>query len=106
MGSSVFNIGLTGLNAAQLNLATTSHNIANADRPGYSRQENVLASRAALGLPYGVIGMGVDVVGIRRAKDEFLLANLRAQTASHAGASAADAANRRRRRPRSSDRRR
>ena len=38
MGASLFSIGLTGLNAAQAGLQTTSHNISNAGTTGYSRQ--------------------------------------------------------------------
>ena len=38
MGASLFSIGLTGLNAAQAGLSTTSHNNSNAGTTGYSRQ--------------------------------------------------------------------
>ena len=33
------NIGITGLRAAQIGLATTQHNIANVNTVGFSRQE-------------------------------------------------------------------
>ena len=39
MGSGVFGVALSGLNAAQSGLLTTSHNVANASTPGYNRQE-------------------------------------------------------------------
>ncbi len=45
MGSSLFSIGLTGLNAAQAGLITTSHNISNAGTAGYSRQNTVQSSK-------------------------------------------------------------
>ncbi|MDR2032012.1 MAG: flagellar basal body protein, partial [Azoarcus sp.] len=35
--SSLLNIGLSGVNAAQGHLVTTGHNIANADTDGYHR---------------------------------------------------------------------
>ena len=37
--SSLLNIGLTGLNASQAYLNTTSHNIANAATPGYRARD-------------------------------------------------------------------
>jgi len=88
--NSVMDTSLSAMFMSQAGLATTSHNIANADRPGYSRQENILTSRAALKLPYGVIGMGVDVARIRRAQDEFLLSSLRVQTARRESYGAVD----------------
>jgi len=42
----MLNIGLTGLNAAQMQLNTASHNIANAATPGYSRQTVVQSTSA------------------------------------------------------------
>lgn len=72
MGSSVFNIGLTGLNAAQVNLATTGHNIANASTPNYHRQSVVLQASFPNITGDGVFGTGVDVNTIKRAYSEFL----------------------------------
>ena len=40
--SGIFNIGKTLLLASQTQLGVTSHNIANANTPGYSRQEVIL----------------------------------------------------------------
>lgn len=79
--SSVMDTSLSAMFAAQMGLATTSHNIANAGRLGYTRQTNVLAARRALNLPTGAIGTGVDVVSVRRSNDEFLQASLRSQVA-------------------------
>jgi flagellar hook-associated protein 1 FlgK len=70
---------LSAMFAAQMGLATTSHNIANAGRSGYTRQSNVLAARRSLNLPTGAIGTGVDVVAVRRSHDEFLQGSLRTQ---------------------------
>jgi len=72
MGSSVFNIGLTGLNAAQVNLATTGHNIANAATPNYHRQSVVLQASFPNVSGDGVFGTGVDVNTVKRAYSEFL----------------------------------
>jgi flagellar hook-associated protein FlgK len=38
---SIFSIGVSGLNAAQVGMLTTSHNIANASTAGYNRQQIV-----------------------------------------------------------------
>ena len=72
MGSSVFSIGVSGLNAANMGLTTTGHNIANVNTPGYSRQ---LIKQSA---PYpqlsgsGFVGMGVQVDSVARVYDQFL----------------------------------
>ena len=44
MATGIFGIGLSGLNAAQAGMLTTSHNISNAATPGYNRQQTVQAS--------------------------------------------------------------
>jgi flagellar hook-associated protein 1 FlgK len=71
---------LRGLLAEQRSLDVTSHNIANANTPGYSRQEAQLQSADPLALPpVGQLGSGVDVVGYRRIRDGFLDLQYRAQ---------------------------
>lgn len=72
MSSSVFNIGLTGLRAAQVNLATTGHNIANAATPNYHRQSVVLQASFPNISGDGVFGTGVDVKTVTRAYSAFL----------------------------------
>lgn len=72
---------LSALFAAQAGLATTGHNIANANTPGYSRQDVLFAARRPDMSAVGAIGRGVEVVGVRRIQDEFILNNLRSQTA-------------------------
>jgi flagellar hook-associated protein 1 FlgK len=70
--SSMFDIGLTGLNAAQRNLATTSHNISNATTPGYHRQRVELQNAYPVATGDGFIGTGVDVLTVTRIYSEFL----------------------------------
>ena len=65
----LFNIARSGIQAHQQGLATTSHNIANINTKGYSRQEVVLESKRPV---EGVIGSGVEVGQIRRTVDTFL----------------------------------
>ena len=68
----LFTSALSGMNAAQVGLATTQHNIANASTPGYTRQQVLLGSRAGQQTGGGFVGQGVDVTGVIRVYDEFL----------------------------------
>jgi flagellar hook-associated protein 1 FlgK len=72
MGTSILGIGQSGLAAAQLGIATTGHNIANANTPGYNRQ--VLLQSAAAAQPYGgsFVGQGTQVGEIKRIYDQFI----------------------------------
>ena len=87
---SIMQNSLSAMFAAQAGLTTVSRNIANANTPGYSRQQAVLSSRRPLVLTFGSIGQGVEVANIRRIQDEFLLANLRKQTSRSASYSMTD----------------
>src|SRR5437763_12838953 len=78
---------LRGLLAQQRAVDVTSHNVANANTEGYSRQEAVLEPTAALDIRTGAligggggqIGTGVDVATFRRIRDQFLDLQYRAQ---------------------------
>jgi flagellar hook-associated protein 1 len=72
MGGNVFNIGLTGLNAAQAQLATAGHNIANAATPGFHRQRVELQNSFPHSTGDGFFGTGVDISTVRRVYSEFL----------------------------------
>lgn len=67
------NIATSGLNAAQIALNTTSHNVANAQTKGYSRQETNAAAAEALRVHqrYGMLGSGVQVTAINRIRDSY-----------------------------------
>jgi flagellar hook-associated protein 1 len=90
-GSTLFDLGLSGLRAAQFGLATTSHNIANAGTAGYSRQRVELLAgvpRFVQGSHVGAgvyVGTGVQVAGVRRSYDQLLARELLADTAVAAG---------------------
>ncbi|MFZ0254786.1 MAG: flagellar hook-associated protein FlgK [Gammaproteobacteria bacterium] len=73
--------GLSGLVASQRGLATTGHNISNANTPGYHRQRVELGARLPQGSSNGFIGKGVAVNTIRRSYDQFLTAQIRTSTA-------------------------
>src|SRR5215210_4880268 len=74
---------LRGLLAHQQSIDTTSHNVANANTEGYSRQEAVMAPTEAFqvigGAKAGHMGTGVSVDGYRRIRDAFLDLQYRAQ---------------------------
>jgi flagellar hook-associated protein 1 FlgK len=71
---------LRGLLAEQRALDVTSHNIANANTVGYSRQEAQMQATDALAVPSsGLLGTGVDVVAYKRIRDTFLDLQYRAQ---------------------------
>src|ERR687890_2037631 len=78
---------LRGLLAHQQAIDTSSHNIANANTEGYSRQEAVLGATSALEIAAGEfatggsahIGTGVSVQEYKRIRDAFLDLQYRAQ---------------------------
>jgi flagellar hook-associated protein 1 FlgK len=77
---------LSGLQAAQNNLALISANIANAQTPGYSRQ--ILGSTTQI--IEGEGGGGVNTGVAERVTDPILIANLRSQAATTSAASTLD----------------
>jgi flagellar hook-associated protein 1 FlgK len=85
MSGSLLAIGKTGLYAAQAALATTGHNIANANVAGFSRQTVVQATSAALDTGVGFLGTGTEIAQIKRYSDNFLNAQVRNAQASTSG---------------------
>ena len=72
MGSSIFGIGVSALNAAQTGLTTAEHNISNLTTPGFNRQQIVQQARQPQFTGAGYIGQGVDVGNVKRVYSEFL----------------------------------
>lgn len=66
------NIGYSGLNAAQIGIDTTGHNIANAETEGYSRQRVVTAAATPLYVQPGAVGNGTQITEIARVFDNFV----------------------------------
>jgi flagellar hook-associated protein 1 FlgK len=64
--------GVSGLVAFQRALDTTSHNIANANTPGYSRQQVQFTSNPADPGGSGWVGTGVNAASVRRLFDATL----------------------------------
>lgn len=69
------------LSVVQRSIATTGHNIANVNTPGYSRQRNVYATSRPEINPAGNIGTGVESISVERAVDRFVQERLYDETA-------------------------
>jgi len=72
----ILSIARDALAAQQYGINVTSHNIANVNTEGYSRQTSVNEAREAA--PYGglLLGRGVDVTQVLRASDQFIESQL------------------------------
>jgi len=68
----LFNVGVSGLNAAQAGILTASHNISNASTPGYSRQQILQATNIPMVTGTGFQGQGTHIQTISRIYDAFL----------------------------------
>lgn len=77
---SIFSIGVTGLNAAQVALATTGNNITNVYTPGYNREVTLLAENRT--------GSGVGVSGVQRQFNQFIATQLNQAISSNSALSA------------------
>ena len=72
MGTSILGIGQSALAAAQMGIATTGHNIANANTPGYSRQVLLQSAAAAQNDGGSFIGQGTKIGEVKRIYNEFI----------------------------------
>lgn len=83
MGADLLKIGQSGLFAAKQSMSTTSHNIANANTDGYSRQE--VRTENSITLPEGdyVLGTGVEIQSIKRSHDELVEKKLNTSITNH-----------------------
>ncbi len=72
MANELLNIGKSGLGSAQRKLSTTSHNIANANTEGYTRQRAEAQARSPLKKGSINVGQGVDVKQVRRIHDQLI----------------------------------
>ncbi len=76
---STFNVATRGMSAQQKAIDVTSHNIANANTEGYSRQRATMETTRPFGMPTmnnaigpGQLGTGVQISTITRIRDSFL----------------------------------
>ena len=73
-------IGYSGLSASQSAINTTSHNISNANTPGYTKQRVQLGVKTPLHSIPGDVGRGVDVKSINRVHDEFVFSRFKSSS--------------------------
>lgn len=66
-------IGSTGLNASNIAINTTAHNISNIKTKGYTRQQTVQEASSAIRVyqGYGTVGTGVSVTKIQQLRSEY-----------------------------------
>lgn len=84
---STFNIAKSGMNVQQQSINVTSHNIANSNTEGYSRQRAKIETTTPFGgtgtnssIQAGQIGTGAQIQTIERIRDNFLDYQLRGES--------------------------
>jgi len=80
----ILGTAVSGLLSFQRALSTTSHNIANVNTEGYSRQNVELDTRNPSYLGGFFVGNGVQVNAIERSYDDFITTTLRESNSSYA----------------------
>lgn len=83
----LLNTSISGLLAFQRALDVTSHNITNANTPGYSRQLPDFLTRQPQFLGGNWVGSGVDVASVNRAYDDFLSGQSRSASSAYSQSS-------------------
>ncbi|CAD7287030.1 flagellar hook-associated protein FlgK [Campylobacter suis] len=76
------NTGVSGLNAAQMQISTTGNNITNADSNYYTRQRVVQSASMSLNTVPGGVGTGTQVDTIVRIHDEFTYGRLKSASSN------------------------
>jgi flagellar hook-associated protein 1 FlgK len=71
----VFNIANSGLSVSKKGLETTSHNIANANNEGFTRQRQRVTSNPSIAKNGVIEGSGAKTTGIRRVHDPHIFKN-------------------------------
>ncbi len=68
----IFGIGVSGIQAAQMGMQVTQHNITNSNTPGYNRQSMVQATQMPSGFSTGFSGNGTQITSVVRQYNAFL----------------------------------
>ncbi len=79
----MMNSALSAIVSYQRALATTSHNIANVNTEGYSRQSVSLGTNIPQNFGFGAIGSGVGVRTIERQFDQFVVDQMRNSSSAY-----------------------
>jgi len=86
MGTSdVLSVGVSGTLAARRGMSTASHNIANANTEGFSRQRVEVATRPAQITGVGALGTGVDINSVKRVHNDFVSSDMRTNASITSG---------------------
>jgi len=72
MGNSLLDIGLSGLQAAQIGLLVTGQNITNANTIGYSLEKVLQVAAPSQGFGFGFLGQGTQVATIARQYNDLI----------------------------------
>jgi len=72
LGADLFSIGRSSLRTAKKSLSTTSHNIANANTEGYSRQIARAETNTPIQSGKNVFGSGVNIKSVKREHDKLV----------------------------------
>lgn len=83
MGADLFSIGRSSLGAAKKSLATTSHNIANANTEGFSRQRVTTETNIPVGEGSTIFGTGTNIREVKRVHDKLVEAKLSRSITNH-----------------------
>ena len=73
----ILDTAVSGLLVSQRGLTVTSHNVANVNTEGYSRQKIEVATREANFASAGFIGNGAQITNVKRIHDQFLTNQVR-----------------------------
>jgi len=82
MAIGMLGTGVSGLLASQKALSTASHNIANVNTEGYTRQRVNLETQTPFPFGTSFIGTGVKIDSIERVYDQYLVDQVRTGTSS------------------------
>ena len=86
MSNNIFNIGVSGLNAAQWGLTTTGQNISNAATAGYTQEKVEYQEASGQYTNSGYRGTGVQTATVTRSYSQYL-SNQLSSAQSSSGAS-------------------
>jgi flagellar hook-associated protein 1 FlgK len=81
----ILSIARSAINAHQTAIQVISHNVANAETPGYSRQRVSLQENWPARMPEGIVGTGVFVRDVSQVRNTLLDVSYRRDSSSAAG---------------------
>lgn len=82
MSGDLLNVGLSGLRVFQRQLTTTSHNIANVNTEGYSRQRVDVTNQIGLADGAGFLGAGAEARATERLFNQFVNEQVRSSASA------------------------